>query len=266
MWLYSWFTARAEMETATPIHEGFSKELGNPFFVMTEGRASIDTLLTSEPDFSLQPAQAAVTVARGAAATFRISAMPTRASFDQPITFSCGSIPAPRTCTFAPAQITPGSTGADVAHGDDGLGGGERWIDPWGGRAASARARGRGCQASSGYVGRGSTRSSDRRLRRFEAADVAIPSRATVRAVRHDLHDYRQWHFGLADAFDDPDVNRSVVRLRQGYGETTHSVFKTVIGSTRVARAPGTSDAAIAATASIAAMPARTAGSPGLTL
>jgi hypothetical protein len=114
MWLYSWFTARAEMETATPIHEGFSKELGNPFFVMTEGRASIDTLLTSEPDFSLQPAQAAVTVARGAAATFRISAMPTRASFDQPITFSCGSIPAPRTCTFAPAQITPGSTGADV--------------------------------------------------------------------------------------------------------------------------------------------------------
>jgi hypothetical protein len=114
MWLYSWLTARAELETATPIHEGFSKGLGNPFFAMTGGRASIDTLLTAEPDFSLQAAQAAVTVARGAAATFRISAIPTRASFDQPITFSCGSVPAPLRCTFAPAQITPGSAGADV--------------------------------------------------------------------------------------------------------------------------------------------------------
>jgi hypothetical protein len=114
MWLYSWFTARAELETATRIHEGFSKSLGNPFFLMTGGRASIDTLLASEPDFSLQAAQAAVTVARGAPATFRISAMPTRASFDQPITFSCGTLPAPLRCTFAPAQVTPGSAGVDV--------------------------------------------------------------------------------------------------------------------------------------------------------
>ena len=114
MWLYSWLTARAELDTATPIHEGFSKFVGNPFFLMTGGRASIDTLLTSEPDFSLQAAQAAVTVARGAPATFRISAMPTRASFDQPIAFSCGTVPAPLRCTFAPAQVTPGSAGGDV--------------------------------------------------------------------------------------------------------------------------------------------------------
>ncbi len=114
MWLYSWLTARAELETATEIHEGFTKSVGNPFFLMTGGRASIDTLLTSEPDFSLQAAQAAVTVARGAPATFRISAMPTRASFDQPIAFSCGTVPAPLRCTFGPAQVTPGSTGGDV--------------------------------------------------------------------------------------------------------------------------------------------------------
>jgi hypothetical protein len=114
MWLYSWFTARAELETATAIHEGFVKSVGNPFFRMTGGRASIDTRLVSEPDFSLQTAQAAVTVARGATATFRISAMPTLSSFDQPIAFSCGAVPVPLRCAFAPAQVTPGSTGGDV--------------------------------------------------------------------------------------------------------------------------------------------------------
>ena len=114
MWLYSWLTARAELETPTPIHEGFSKGTGNPFFVMTGGRATIDTLLSSDPDFSLTPAQAALTVSRGATATFRISAMPTRASFDQPVTFACGPVPAPLACSFSPPQVTPGSSGADV--------------------------------------------------------------------------------------------------------------------------------------------------------
>jgi hypothetical protein len=66
MWLYSWYAARAELETAVPIHSGFLKGMGNPFFAATGGRASIDTLLSSEPDFSLKAAQAAITVARGA--------------------------------------------------------------------------------------------------------------------------------------------------------------------------------------------------------
>jgi hypothetical protein len=114
MWLYSWLTARAELQTATPIHEGFTKAAGNPFFVMTGGRATIDTLLSSDPDFSLAPAQAAVTVTKGAAATFHISVMPTRASFDQPVAFSCGTVPSPLACTFSPAQLTPGASGADV--------------------------------------------------------------------------------------------------------------------------------------------------------
>jgi hypothetical protein len=114
MWLYSWLTARAELPTSTPIHEGFVKATGNPFFVMTGGRATIDTLLSSDPDFSLAPAQAAVTVAKGAAATFHISVMPTRASFDQPVAFSCGTVPSPLACAFSPAQLTPGGSGADV--------------------------------------------------------------------------------------------------------------------------------------------------------
>jgi hypothetical protein len=114
MWLYSWYAARAELETAVPIHSGFLKGMGNPFFAATGGRASIDTLLSSEPDFSLQAAQAAITVARGAPATFRISVMPTRASFDQPVAFACGTLPAPLNCTFAPPSVTPGASGADV--------------------------------------------------------------------------------------------------------------------------------------------------------
>ena len=114
MWLYTWLTARAELTSSTPTHEGFTKANGRPFFVATGGLASIDTLLSSEPDFSLQAAQAAVTVTRGAAATFRISALPTRATFDQPVTFACGTVPAPLACSFSPAAVTPGTTGADV--------------------------------------------------------------------------------------------------------------------------------------------------------
>ena len=114
MWLYSWLTERAELQTSTLIHEGFRKGIGNPFFVMTGGRATIDALLTSGPDFRLIVGQAALTVPRGAPATFRLSVMPTRASFDQPVTFSCGTLPSSLTCTFAPAQLTPGAAGGDV--------------------------------------------------------------------------------------------------------------------------------------------------------
>lgn len=114
MWLYEWFTRRAELEEPAPIHSGFAKGTGNPFFVATRGRGSIDTRLRSEPDFSLQPAQAAMNVARGAAASYRISVMPSRAGFNQPVTFSCPSLPAPLTCTFSPVEVTPGATGTDV--------------------------------------------------------------------------------------------------------------------------------------------------------
>jgi len=114
MWLYSWLTGRAELQAAAPIHEGLVKATGNPFFVATGGRASIDTRLVAAADFSLQPAQAAVTVAKGTPATFRISVLPTRASFDQPVALACGTLAPALTCTFAPSQATPGGAGVDV--------------------------------------------------------------------------------------------------------------------------------------------------------
>src|SRR5262245_37461350 len=45
MWLYSWLAARAEGRSPVPVHEGFSKVIGKPFFVATGGRATLDTLL-----------------------------------------------------------------------------------------------------------------------------------------------------------------------------------------------------------------------------
>lgn len=114
MWLYEWFTRRAELEEPAAIHSGFTKGTGHPFFVATRGRGSIDTRLKSLPDFSLQPGQAAMNVARGGTATYRISVMPTRAGFNQPVTFTCPALPAPLTCTFSPLEVTPGASGTDV--------------------------------------------------------------------------------------------------------------------------------------------------------
>ncbi|HEY2431824.1 MAG TPA: choice-of-anchor X domain-containing protein [Vicinamibacterales bacterium] len=114
MWLYSWLTARAELQASAPIHEGLVKAIGNPFFVATGGRASIDTRLVDSADFSLQPAQATVTVPKGTPATFRISVLPTHASFDQPVSLACGTLPSPLACAFEPSQATPGAAGADV--------------------------------------------------------------------------------------------------------------------------------------------------------
>jgi hypothetical protein len=114
MALYSWLTERAELTQSTPIHVGFVKANGNPFYVQTRGLGTVNTLLSSDPDFSLKPAQAAVTVTRGQTATFTISALPTATGFNQPVSFSCGTLIAPLTCSFSPLQVTPGTTGADV--------------------------------------------------------------------------------------------------------------------------------------------------------
>lgn len=113
MWLYSWLTERAELETATSIHEGLQKGSANPFFVATGGRARIDTLLGDDADFALiapEP-EAAVTDANGA--TLHVAAVPTRRAFDEPVMMTCAAS-GPLVCSVTPQQVTPGSTGADV--------------------------------------------------------------------------------------------------------------------------------------------------------
>lgn len=59
-----------------------------------------------------QPTSATVTA--GQAANFLFTITPS-GSFDQPVSFSCSGLPAKSSCSFSPAQITPGSNPTDVA-------------------------------------------------------------------------------------------------------------------------------------------------------
>ena len=116
MWLYTHFAARGELEERVPTHSGFLKELGQPFYVATRGRATLDMALNAAAaaDFGLVPTPGSRTVAAGAAATFSISAMPQGAAFDQSVRFSCGAVPTNASCSFNPAEVVPGASGRDT--------------------------------------------------------------------------------------------------------------------------------------------------------
>ncbi len=45
MWLYHWLAGRAELRETVPVHEGFLKSTGRPFFVATRGWATLGTSL-----------------------------------------------------------------------------------------------------------------------------------------------------------------------------------------------------------------------------
>ena len=105
----------AALETQVPTHEGFAKGPGHTFFTATGGRAAIDPTIGATPaGFDLVPSPGSATVQRGQAATYTISAMPTSGSFDGAVDFSCGLLPSNALCSFTPARVVPGSTGADV--------------------------------------------------------------------------------------------------------------------------------------------------------
>ena len=115
MWLYSYFAGRGELRDRVPTHSGFLKELGRPFYLATGERATLDMSINSGgADFGLVPTPASRTVPAGTSANYSISAMPSGASFDTPVRFTCGSLPANASCTFAPAEVTPGTTGRDT--------------------------------------------------------------------------------------------------------------------------------------------------------
>ena len=87
MWLYSWFVDRAEWRAPVPIHSGFVKQTGMPFYVATGQRASLDMRVAlAQADFSLLPTPGT--------ATFTISALPTRQAFDSDVSLSCVGLPA----------------------------------------------------------------------------------------------------------------------------------------------------------------------------
>jgi hypothetical protein len=115
MWLYTHFAGRGERRDRVPTHSGFVKELGRPFFIATGERATLDMSINSGgADFGLVPTPQSRTVAAGATANYSISAMPSGASFDTPVRFTCGSLPSNASCSFSPAEVTPGTTGRDT--------------------------------------------------------------------------------------------------------------------------------------------------------
>lgn len=115
MWLYSWFVDRAEWRAPVPIHSGFAKQIGMPFYVATGRRATLDMRVAlAEPDFTMTPTPGTATVAAGAPATFTISTLPTRRSFDADVALSCGPLPSRASCSFSQPQVRPGADGADV--------------------------------------------------------------------------------------------------------------------------------------------------------
>jgi hypothetical protein len=118
MWLYSWFADRGELRTRVATHEGFSKTLGQPFYVATGGRATLDMHLEPSqgeiPDFTLQPSPASRTVTAGSSASFTMSVTPTKSAFDGDVTFACGSLPAHAACVFSPTHVVPGTTAGQI--------------------------------------------------------------------------------------------------------------------------------------------------------
>jgi len=117
MWLYSWMVDRAELKTRVATHSGFSKETGQPFFVATGGRGTLDMRLDFDDapaDFALVPAPGVQTVASGGSAEFAIAVEPRGAAFAGVVTLACGTLPSGFSCTFSPATATPGSEGTTV--------------------------------------------------------------------------------------------------------------------------------------------------------
>src|SRR5262249_5266900 len=103
------------LQSRVPVHSGFVKELGQPFYVATGGRGTLDMRVEiGQPDFSLVSTPASQTVTAGSPASYSISAMPARSGFDTTIVFACGELPAHARCTFVPDQVTPGTTGQDT--------------------------------------------------------------------------------------------------------------------------------------------------------
>lgn len=141
MWLYSFMAERAEWRARVPTHSGFSKELGQPFYVATRGRGSLQVDVDlSRPDFALLPGVAEITVPAGTPARYQITAFSRQSTFASEVTLSCESLPANATCAFEQPSIIPGANGqttvlsistANVARGThvvlvSGRSGGER--------------------------------------------------------------------------------------------------------------------------------------------
>ena len=68
--------------------------------------SGVPATITGLPDYSISSAQPTLTVKRGQSGTVALTVTPTN-GYNQPVTFSCGNLPAAVTCSFSPSTITP---------------------------------------------------------------------------------------------------------------------------------------------------------------
>ena len=112
MSFYSWMTERFEWRTRVPTHSGFLKQLGQPYFIATGGRGTLEVDVDlGRADFAVTPGTAAATVTAGAAARYEIGVFSRRSTFTAPVALTCASLPANATCSFESASLTPGEGG-----------------------------------------------------------------------------------------------------------------------------------------------------------
>ena len=115
LWLYSWLTARAEWRARVPIHSGFLKEVSQPFYVATRGRGTLDVSIdTGHPDFSLLPAEGALTLPLGGTVMMTLDVLSRRVPFNASVSLSCDALPPGMRCAFDQATVSPGEAGRTV--------------------------------------------------------------------------------------------------------------------------------------------------------
>lgn len=112
MSFYSWMAERAEWRTRAPTHSGFEKELGQPFYVATGRRGTVQMDIDlRRADFAVTPGTPSATVSRGTEALYEIAVFSRRSTFDAPVSLTCESLPVNATCNFQAASLTPGEGG-----------------------------------------------------------------------------------------------------------------------------------------------------------
>lgn len=77
-----------------------------------ESDSAAATVNVTVTDFGVTPANMSVAIARGSSVTIPVQVPALGGAFDQNVTLACANLPAGMTCTFSPATVTPGASGA----------------------------------------------------------------------------------------------------------------------------------------------------------
>jgi hypothetical protein len=115
MWLYSYLAERGETQVPLPAHEGFTKIVDPGFYMATGQRATLDmSVILPDAGFTVSASPTSPSVPLGSSTTLAVSVAPTMQRFDGAVTLGCAGLPPQTTCSFSPAQVTPGAAMANT--------------------------------------------------------------------------------------------------------------------------------------------------------